>query len=145
MSTGTGLSLGQNVWLGFCLMGILVTSSVCWSRFERASFRLHRWSALSWMFRHTRLSWARLLPVSVGASLSRPRVAEGILVGDDSDRGRTKGVKRIYKACNLKDKPTGGYRMGQSRMMLLPATPVLTIPVDFAFYQPARVYRRQPM
>ena len=45
--TDTGLSLGQKVWLGFCLMGILVTNSVCWSRFERASFGLYRWSALS--------------------------------------------------------------------------------------------------
>ena len=134
--TDTGLSLGQKVWLGFCLMGILVTNSVCWSRFERASFGLYRWSALSWMFRHTRLSWAKLLPVSVELILASHGITEGILVGDDSDRGRTKGVKRIYKAHKLKDKPTGGYRMGQSLVMLLLVTPVLTIPVGFAFYQP---------
>ena len=134
--TDTGLSLGQKVWLGFCLMGILVTHSVCWSRFERASFGLYRWSALSWMFRHTRLSWARLLPVSVELILASHGITEGILVGDDSDRGRTKGVKRIYQAHKLKDKTTGGYRMGQSVVMWLLVTPVLTIPVGFAFYQP---------
>ena len=134
--TGTGLSLGQKVWLGFCLMGILVTNSVCWSRFERASFGLYRVSALSWMFRHTRLSWARLLPVSVKLILASHGLSEGVLVGDDSDQGRAKGVKRIYKAHKLKDKSTGGYRMGQSLVMLLLVTPVLTIAVGFAFYQP---------
>lgn len=134
--TGKGLSLGQKLWLGFCLMGILVTNSVCWSRFERASFGLYRFSALSWMLRHTRLSWAKLLPVSVELILASHGITEGILVGDDSDRGRTKGVTRIHKAHKLKDKPTGGYRMGQSLVMLLLVTPVLTIPVGFAFYQP---------
>ena len=27
----------QRVWLGFCLTGILLTNSVCWAKFERAS------------------------------------------------------------------------------------------------------------
>jgi hypothetical protein len=134
--TGKGLSVDQKLWLGCCLMGILVTNSVCWSRFERASFGLYRFSALSWMFRHTRLSWAKLLPVSVELILASHGLTEGVLVGDDSDRARTKGVRRIHKAHKLKDKPTGGYRMGQSLVMVLLVTAVLTIPVGFAFYQP---------
>ena len=40
-----GLSTIQRRWLGLCLMGVLVTNSVCWARFERAS--LGRYSALS--------------------------------------------------------------------------------------------------
>ena len=32
-----GLTLIQRSGLGLCLMGILVTNSVCWARFERAS------------------------------------------------------------------------------------------------------------
>ena len=28
----------QKLWLSFCLTGILLTNSVCWARFERASF-----------------------------------------------------------------------------------------------------------
>ncbi len=95
-------------------MGILVTNSVCWSRFERASFGLYRLSALSWMFRHTRLSWAKLLFVSVELILASHGVTEGILVGDDSDRGRTKGVKRIHKAHKLKDE----YRKNKSPVLL---------------------------
>jgi len=34
---GQGLSRRQRGWLGFCLTGILVTNSVCWAKFERAS------------------------------------------------------------------------------------------------------------
>lgn len=31
-----GLSALQRHWLSFCLMAIMVTNSLCWSRFERA-------------------------------------------------------------------------------------------------------------
>ena len=27
----------QQIWLGFCLTGILLTRSVCWAKFERAN------------------------------------------------------------------------------------------------------------
>ena len=32
-----GLSRTQRSWLGFCVMGILITNTVCWAQFERAS------------------------------------------------------------------------------------------------------------
>ena len=32
-----GLSRIQRGWLAFCLMGIILTNSLCWARFERAS------------------------------------------------------------------------------------------------------------
>ena len=34
---GRGLSRLQRLWLAFCLTGIVVTNTVCWARFERAS------------------------------------------------------------------------------------------------------------
>ena len=33
-----GLTRLQRYWLGFCLMGIILTNSVCWARFERVSY-----------------------------------------------------------------------------------------------------------
>ena len=78
--TGNGPSLGQNVWSGFSLRRVLVTKSVCLSRFERTSFGLYRLSALSWMIRHTRLSWARLLLVNVVLIRASHGITEGILV-----------------------------------------------------------------
>ena len=49
-----GLSTLQRRWLGFCLMAIMVTNSVCWARFERAGLRRYSRGALSWMFRHAK-------------------------------------------------------------------------------------------
>jgi hypothetical protein len=56
---GQGLSAIQRAWLGFCLTAILVTNSVCWARFERASLGHYSLAALSWMFRHAKLPWER--------------------------------------------------------------------------------------
>jgi len=32
-----GLSGIQSTWLSFCIMGILITDSICWTRFKRSS------------------------------------------------------------------------------------------------------------
>ena len=34
---GVGLSRRPRLWLSFCLRGLLVSQSVCWAKFERAS------------------------------------------------------------------------------------------------------------
>ena len=57
---GRGLSCLQRAWLKFCLMGVLMTNTMCWTAFERAGLRGYRFSALSWMFRHSKLDWERL-------------------------------------------------------------------------------------
>jgi hypothetical protein len=62
----------QRSWLGLCLMGILVTNSVCWARFERASLGRYSLAALSWMFRHAKLAFALLLQKSVQVVLRKP-------------------------------------------------------------------------
>ena len=68
---GKKLSQIQRMWLGFCLMGILLTNSVCWAEFERMSFKHYKRQALSWMFRHAKMPWERLLQVSVKIILKR--------------------------------------------------------------------------
>ena len=60
-----GLSRTQRWWLGICLMGIMVTNSVCWARFERASLGRYSLAALAWMFRHTKVPWEWLLQMRV--------------------------------------------------------------------------------
>jgi len=49
------LTRTQKLWLGFCLTGILLTNTVCWARFERASFGGWLEPALSWMFRRSKI------------------------------------------------------------------------------------------
>jgi hypothetical protein len=50
-----GMAAIQRTWLAFCLTAILVTNSICWARFERASLGSYSLAALSWMFRHSKI------------------------------------------------------------------------------------------
>jgi hypothetical protein len=131
-----GLFDSQKGWLRFCLVAIVVTNSLCWKRFERAS--LGRWfhTALSWMFRQSKIGWQWLVRASVVLILRMYGIQEGILVVDDSDKKRSNATKRIYKAHRLRDKTSGGTINGQNLVVLVLVTPLLTLPTSFAFYMP---------
>lgn len=126
----------QRYWLGFCLTGMLLTNSVCWAKFERASLGEYKIAALSWMFRETKIAWHYLLLASVSLVLAQHGITEGVLVLDESDRARSKQTQRIHKAHKQKHKASGGYVNGQTVVLLLLVTQSVTIPVGFAFYMP---------
>ena len=60
-----GMSTIQRAWLAFCVTAVLVTNSICWARFARASLGSYSLAALSWMFRHSKIPWDELLVASV--------------------------------------------------------------------------------
>lgn len=132
---GAGLSNVQKKWLAFCLLAIMVTNSVCWARFERASLGNYSMAALCWMFRQAKINWNLILSASIKVIVWRYGLSKGVLVLDDSEKRRAKITKRIHRAHKLKDKKTGGYINGQSLLILVLVTPVLTIPVGFGFHQ----------
>lgn len=107
--SGPRLSITQKAWLAFCLMGILITNSVCWAQFERASLGNYSRAALSWMFKHSKIPWESLLAASVRLILLKYGLTEGALVIDDSDNKRSKSAKKIYKVHKIFDKSSGGY------------------------------------
>lgn len=131
-----GLSIAQRGWISFCLMGILLTNSVCWAKFERASFGAYSQQALSWMFRHAKLPWNSLLRTSVRMIIKRLGITEGFLIVDDKDISRSKNAKKLHRLHKLKDKNTGGYCLGQNIVCLYFVTPKASIPVGFEFYAP---------
>ncbi len=133
---GLGLSLTQRSWLGFCLMGILLTNTVCWAQFEPASLGRYSVAALSWMFRHAKIPWELLLQRSVEVLLQRYGITEGSLGLDDSDKRRSKVTTQIAYVHKLKDKVSGGFIQGQCLIFLLLVTPKVTLPVGFGFYLP---------
>jgi hypothetical protein len=133
---GAGLSRRQRLWLSLCLMGILVSNSVCWAKFERASLGNYSLAAGSWMFRKSQMPWGVLLHMSVRVLLAKYGSTPGALVIDDADKKRSKVTQRIFTAHTLKDKATGGYLHGQSLVRLLLVTATVTLPVGFAFYMP---------
>ena len=130
------LSKSQCIWLNFCLMGILLSNQICWTRFEQIGLGGYKLSALSWMFRHSKILWPILLHASITLVLKRYGINTGELVGDDSDRQRAKITKRIFAAYKVFDKKTGGYFNGQTIVLLYLVTAKVSLPVGFRFYQP---------
>jgi hypothetical protein len=114
MSADAGLTRIQKEWVGFCLVAIIVTNSICWKRFERASLGQRSSKSLSWMFRTTQTFWQWALQASVSIMIIKYAITEGVVVVDDSDKRRARQTTRIYKAHKVKDKKSGGFINGQS-------------------------------
>ena len=143
----SGMSALQRTWLAFCVTATLVTHSICWARFERASLGTYAMAALSWMFRHSKIPWDQLLVASVRVILRHHGITSGSLVLDDTDNPRSKAANKLAYLYKLRDKESGGYIWGQSLLFLLLVTPKISIPVGFVFYQPdpelSTWYRRE--
>jgi hypothetical protein len=131
------LSGTQRTWLAFCITAVLVTNSICWARFERASLGTYATAALSWMFRHSKIPWEHLLVASVRVLLRHHGITAGTLVVDDTDNPRSKSAKALAYLYKLRDKASGGYLWGQSLVFLVLVTPKISLPVGMVFYQPA--------
>src|SRR5919199_5312216 len=132
-----GMSAMQRAWLAFCITAVLVTNSICWARFARASLGTYSLAALSWMFRHSKIPWDQLLVASVRVILRHHGLTSGSLVVDDTDNPRSKSAKALAYLYKLRDKESGGYLWGQSLVFLILVTPKISLPVGFVFYQPA--------
>jgi hypothetical protein len=132
-----GMSAMQRTWLAFCVTAVLVTNSICWARFARASLGTYSLAALSWMFRHSKMPWDQLLVASVRVILRHHGLTSGSLVIDDTDNPRSKSAKALAHLYKLRDKESGGYLWGQSLVFLVLVTPKISLPVGFVFYQPA--------
>lgn len=131
----------QRLWLCTCLRGILMTNKICWSSYERSNFGYWKSRALSWMFRHSKISWDKLLEKSIGVLLKKHNITEGTLELDETDKERSKNAKCLYKLGKQKDKKSGGYFNGQSIVFMILVTDTISIPVGFAFYEMDPVLR----
>ncbi|WP_300458059.1 hypothetical protein [Desulfobacula sp.] len=61
----------QKNWIGFCIMSVLMTNTVCWVNFDKTSMGKRSLAALSWMFRTSKIPWGILLVSSTRAVLRR--------------------------------------------------------------------------
>ena len=82
------LSKIQSSFLCFVLMEMLLTQSLCWARLERASGGRYQDGTLSKMFYHGLKCWEHLLTASALIVMRRFKITSGVLVLDDTDRGR---------------------------------------------------------
>lgn len=130
------LTIAQKLWFSFCILGVFVTGTFCWNRFERYSVGHYSTAALSWMLRHSKIPWDWILIASVRVILRKYSIKYGHLVIDDTDKKRSKSTTKIDKTHKIFDKKTNGYIMGQNIVFLLLVTDKITIPVGFKFYAP---------
>ena len=100
---GIGLSKAQRWWLSTCIMGVIITNSVCWARFSRAHLGRYTTAALCWVFVHAGIAWDALLRASVETILREHGVTEGTLVIDDSDKKRSKTTTQIWGVHKVND------------------------------------------
>lgn len=131
-----GLSMSQRICLACCVMGVIVTNSICWARFARACLGRYTPAALSRFVLNAGISWEHLLQASVASVLKAHGMSEGTLVIDDTEKKRSKTTTRIFGVSKMKDKTTGGYVQGQGIIVLLLVTRTITLPVGFAFHRP---------
>ena len=130
------LTFRQLCWIKFILLGIIVTNTVCWSKIERFSLGNYSLNAISWMFRHSKIFWNNLLTASVTNLIKLYNITDCVLAIDDTDKSRSKNIKRIGMAHKIKDKKTSGYFMGQNIVKLLLISNGVSLPVGFRLYEP---------
>lgn len=133
---GQSLSRLQCYWLSFVILGILVTNTLCWKRFEKFSLGGYQSAAICWMFRRAKITWELLLQASVTRIIESYGIKSCVLVVDDTDNERTKNTKEIAKVHKIRDKKRSGFFNGQNIIFLLLVSNELTIPVGFEFYEP---------
>lgn len=126
----------QRYWLSFVILGLLITNTLCWARFERYSCGNYSSSAICWMFKKAKVAWDMLLYASVTKIIERYNIKSGILVIDDTDSERSKNTSQIAKVHKIRDKKRSGFFSGQNIVFLLLVTDKVSIPVGFSFYEP---------
>lgn len=126
----------QRYWLSFVILGLLITNTLCWARFERFSCGSYASAAICWMFKKSKVAWDMLLYASVTKIVERYNIKSGVLVIDDTDSERSKNTTQIAKAHKIRDKKRSGFFNGQNIIFLLLVSNGLTIPVGFSFYEP---------
>ena len=106
INCGAKLSKTQVCWLGFVLSSIIVSNTICWAVFERISYRRFKSIHLLGIFRRAKLPWDKLMLASIKLIIKKYKLTEGVILLDDSDKSRSKNVKKIHAAHKVKDKAT---------------------------------------
>jgi hypothetical protein len=88
-------SVTQRTWRAFCLTAVLVTHSMCWARFERASLGTYTLAARSWRFRPSQRPWAHLLVARVWVILRHQGIPSGSLIIDATDTPRSTSAQAL--------------------------------------------------
>jgi hypothetical protein len=103
-----GLSTIPPLWLAFWITAVLVTHSMGWARFARASLGTYALAALAWMLRHRKRPWDARLVARVRVRLRSHGLTSGHLMLDDTDNARSKAAQALAPLDKWRDKASGG-------------------------------------
>ena len=131
------MSATQRAWLAFCLTAVLLTTSICWARFERASLGTSALAAWSWMWRHRQMPWDHLLGARVRGIVRHHGLPSGHLGIDDTDTPRAQAAKARASLSTLRAKARGGSLWGPRLVFLVLVTPPISLPVGVVCSPPA--------
>ena len=130
------LSRIQCIWISFVILGVLVTNTLCWTRFEQWSIGSYKAAAICWVFRRAKIAWDLLLMSSTLKLIEAYGIRYGVLAVDDTDSQRSKRTVKIAKVHKIRDKKRSGFFSGQNILFLVLITDKITVPVGFEFYEP---------
>jgi hypothetical protein len=120
---GQGLAALHRAWLAWCPTALLVTNSLCWMRFERASLGTYSLAALAWRFRHAKRPWEPLWVARVRMILASDGLTSGSLLLDDTEKKRSKAATTLAHLDKLHAQERGGSLWGQSGVFLVCVPP----------------------
>ena len=112
------MSATQRAWLACCVTAVLVTNSMCWARFARASRGPYALAALSWMFRHRKMPWDTRRVARVRGIVRPHGITSGTRVIADTDNPCSQSAKARASRYTRRDQPSGGDLWGQRRVFL---------------------------
>jgi hypothetical protein len=131
-----GLTNSQKDWLSFCMIGAIVTNSLCWAKFERATTNNRSKARTSYMFCNSSMPWDLLYNAGIRCIFKKYKVKTGRLILDDTDCERSKNTTAIFGVHKQFDKKTTGYHFGQNIMFLVLVSDEITLPVGHRFFIP---------
>jgi hypothetical protein len=132
----------QCSFIALMISAMAISGQLNWSWVSRASLGRIAVTALSWMFRFSKIRWEEVLQAAAYHLLKLYEVFEVHLIVDDTDRPRSKIIKSLFGVFKAFDKKTGGFFLAQNIVFVLVVTKVFSFPIAFAFFQPDPVHSK---
>lgn len=124
-------------FIAICMTGCIYLGMINISAFSRATLGKFTKGALYWMFHYSKINFSDVFRASLIQICRIFKITGKVKITiDDTDRGRSKIIKKIFNVFKTLDKKTGGFFFAQNIVFIAMVTKRLTIPIGFTFFKP---------
>ena len=124
-------------FIAIFMTGCIYLGMINISAFARATLGNFTKGALYWMFHCSKINFSDVFRASLIQIFKVFKINGKVkIVIDDSDRSRSKIIKKIFGVFKTFDKKTGGYFLAQNIVFIVMVTEKLTFPIGFTFFRP---------